>query len=204
MGYDASPESARALAAARELAAAHAGTVNAVRVVSLQEVREDKPIPADWPDAIEELIEGHSRELAQLQGVVGVVTYGGPREELVQAGKELDLLIVGSRGYGPIGRLFHGSVFRYLVGRATCPLLVLPRQAVTEREYVGDGRLVPRPPLPVEAALGAATSFGFAAPSEQGGLRASRQRTRGVGSTDDGDGELGPIRVREVLARPEA
>ena len=65
---------------------------------------EDKPIPADWPDAVEELIEGHSRELAQLQGVEGVVTCGGPREELVQAGKELDLLIVGSRGYGPIGR----------------------------------------------------------------------------------------------------
>ncbi len=139
VGYDGSPESARALAAARELAAAHAGMVKAVRVVSLQEVREDKPIPADWPDAVEELIEDHSRELAQLQDVEGVVTYGGPREELVQAGKELDLLIVGSRGYGPIGRLFHGSLSRYLVGRATCPLLVLPRQAVTEREYVGDG-----------------------------------------------------------------
>ena len=139
MGYDGSPESARALAAARELAAAHAGMVKAVRVVSLQEVREDKPMPADWPDTVEELIEDHSRELAQLQDVEGVVTYGGPREELVQAGKELDLLIVGSRGYGPIGRLFHGSLSRYLVGRATCPLLVLPRQAVTEREYVGDG-----------------------------------------------------------------
>ena len=56
------------------------------------------------------------------------MTYGGPREELVQAGKELDLLIVGSRGYGPIGRLFHGSVSRYLAGHATCPLLVLPRR----------------------------------------------------------------------------
>ena len=50
---------------------------------------------------------------------------------LVRAGRELDLLIVGSRGYGPIGRLFPGSVSRYLVRHATCPLLVLPRQALT-------------------------------------------------------------------------
>ena len=57
----------------------------------------------------------------------GVITYGGPREELAQFGKNLDLLVVGSRGYGPIGRLDHGSVSRYLVGHATCPLLVLPR-----------------------------------------------------------------------------
>ena len=138
VGFDGSPESEGALRVARELAAMYAGTIKAIRVVSLQEVREDKPIPADWPGGIDELIEGHSEELAQLDAVEGVVTYGGPREELVQAGKELDLLIVGSRGYGPIGRLFHGSVSRYLVDHATCPLLVLPRQAVTEREQMGD------------------------------------------------------------------
>ena len=43
----------------------------------------------------------------------------------------LDLLIVGSRGYGPIGRLIHGSTLRELARRARCPLLVLPRSAPT-------------------------------------------------------------------------
>jgi nucleotide-binding universal stress UspA family protein len=129
VGYDGSPESERALTAARELAATHTGTVKAFRVVSLEDVRRYKPIPADWPDATDELIECHSQRLAQLDDVQGVVTSGGPREELVQAGKELDLLIVGSRGFGPAGRLLHGSVSRYLVGHANCPLLVLPRQA---------------------------------------------------------------------------
>src|SRR5690348_6764381 len=90
---------------ARELAATHAGTVKAFRVVSLEDVRQYKPIPVAWPDATDELIERHSQRLAQLGDVQGVVTRGGPREELVQAGKELDLLIVGSRGYGPAGRL---------------------------------------------------------------------------------------------------
>ena len=128
VGYDGSPESEAALAAAREFASAHSGAIKAFWVVSLQEVREDKPIPADWPSAIDELVERHAERLAQVDGVEGIVTYGGPREELVQVGKELDLLIVGSRGYGPIGRLFHGSVSRYLAGHATCPLLVLPRR----------------------------------------------------------------------------
>jgi nucleotide-binding universal stress UspA family protein len=62
-----------------------------------------------------------------LQDVHGRVAYGGPRQELVKLGKEVDLLIVGSRDYGAIARLVHGSVSRYLVGHATCPLLVLPR-----------------------------------------------------------------------------
>jgi nucleotide-binding universal stress UspA family protein len=138
VGYDASPESEHALEAARQLATAHGATVKAFWVVSLQEVGEDKPIPADWPDAIDELIESHSEELAQLHGIEGVVTYGGPREELGQAGRELDLLIVGSRSSGPISRTFHGSVSRYLVRHATCPLLVVPRRALAEPEQVGD------------------------------------------------------------------
>ena len=41
----------------------------------------------------------------------------------------LDLLIVGSRGYGPIGRLIHGSTSQQLAHTARCPLLVLTRTA---------------------------------------------------------------------------
>lgn len=47
VGYDGSPESEAALTAARELASAHGGGIQAFWVVSLKEVREDKPIPAD-------------------------------------------------------------------------------------------------------------------------------------------------------------
>jgi nucleotide-binding universal stress UspA family protein len=142
VGYDGSPESERALHEARDLASLHQGYVKAFSVVSLQDVKDDKPLPADWPDAVDELIERRNAELSRLDAVEGIAVYGGPREELVAAGMELDLLIVGSRGFGPIGRLFHGSVSRYLVGHATCPLLVLPRQSVvgpaeSEREAEG-------------------------------------------------------------------
>ena len=127
VGYDSSPESEAALRVARELAAARGGVIRALQVFSLHDVREERPIPADWPDAIDELVEREGERLAEIEGVQSVVTYGGPREELAQFGKDLDLLIVGSRSYGPVGRIFHGSVSRYLVGHATCPLLVLPR-----------------------------------------------------------------------------
>ena len=135
VGYDGSPESEHALTVARELAETSPGAmISAYWIVSLQHVRDEKPIPADWPREIDELIERRAQALAQIGDVHGVVTYGGPREELAQFGKDLDLLIVGSRGYGPLGRLIHGSVSRYLVGHASCPLLVLPRAAAQQSD----------------------------------------------------------------------
>ncbi len=127
VGYDGSPQSINALCVARELAARNGATLHALWVVSLQNVREERPIPADWPQEIDHLVEQCTRELQERVGVTGVAAYGGPREELARFGQKLDLLIVGSRGYGPIGRLFHGSVSAYLVSHAACPLLVLPR-----------------------------------------------------------------------------
>ena len=134
VGYNESPESERALSAARALAREHDATIHLHWVVSLEDLQGEKPIPADWPREVDELIELHTERLTQLKGVHGVVIYGGPREELAQAGQNFDLLIVGSRGYGPLGRLVHGSVSRYLARHAPCPLLVLPRAAVPEPE----------------------------------------------------------------------
>jgi nucleotide-binding universal stress UspA family protein len=54
---------------------------------------------------------------------------GGAAEELALYGASVDLLIVGSRGYGPIGRLVHGSTSQRLTRIARCPLLVLSRAA---------------------------------------------------------------------------
>jgi len=51
----------------------------------------------------------------------------------------LNLLVVGSLGYGPIGRLIHGSTSQELVRMARCPLPVLPRvAAATETPEVVD------------------------------------------------------------------
>jgi nucleotide-binding universal stress UspA family protein len=64
-------------------------------------------------------------------GVDAHVTYGDPAEELTLYSASIDLLILGSRNYGPLGRLIHGSVAKRLARSARCPLVVLPRGAAS-------------------------------------------------------------------------
>lgn len=149
IGYDGSPESECALAAARQLATGTGAAVTAFSVVSLPAVEDQAPVPADWPREIDALVARRTEELAALPGVDTVVSYGGPREELSVAARECDLLIVGSRGYGPLRRLVHGSVSRYLMRHVGCPLLILPRGAPSAP--VPEHALDARPTVPVGA-----------------------------------------------------
>lgn len=131
VGYDGSPESELALAAARELAARHEATIWALQVVALGDEEDDGATSAEWPETTSRLIRHRITRLCDLgDGVEGDAVCGGPREELVRFGENLDLLVVGSRGYGPLGRLFHGGVSDYLARHAPCPLLILPRSSL--------------------------------------------------------------------------
>ena len=138
VGYDGSPESERALAAARELAGRHEARLRVLSVVSLRSVEDEAPIPADWPETTDRLLDEWSARLSQLPGIEGEAVYGGPREELTRFSGEVDALVVGARGYGPRGHVLHGSVARYLVGHAACPLLVLTRGAEAGSEIPHD------------------------------------------------------------------
>jgi len=46
----------------------------------------------------------------------------------------VDLLVVGSRSYGPVKRLVVGSTSNYLERHARCALLVLPRPHASDGE----------------------------------------------------------------------
>lgn len=59
--------------------------------------------------------------------VAPVVPDGDPVSALANASSELDLLVCGSRRYGPLGAVMLGSVSRRLLHRAASPLLVIPR-----------------------------------------------------------------------------
>jgi len=51
---------------------------------------------------------------------------------LIAQSAELDLLVAGSRGYGPVRRVLVGSVSRALVRDASCPIVVVPRPGEAE------------------------------------------------------------------------
>jgi nucleotide-binding universal stress UspA family protein len=130
VGYDASPESEMALAASREIAARYHARVRALRIV---------PPPSHWyagtipPVLLEldEIVAEADREMQALDGVDGHADYGLPAEDLAAFSREVDLLIVGSRSYGPVRRLIHGSTSNYLQRHARSALLVLPRSGET-------------------------------------------------------------------------
>jgi nucleotide-binding universal stress UspA family protein len=52
---------------------------------------------------------------------------GEPADVLVEASKRLDLLVSGSRGYGPVRGVLLGSVSQRLTAEAYCPVIVVPR-----------------------------------------------------------------------------
>lgn len=128
VGYDGRPESRVALEFARGLAQSTGAAITAVWVVTHEDVRCQAPLPADWPAQTEMLVASAQGELDGIGGVTGHAVYGGPREELTKLARATDLLIVGSRGYGPLGSLFHGSVSSYLERHAQSGLLVVPRR----------------------------------------------------------------------------
>ena len=75
------------------------------------------------------MLEEASSRLKELPGVKGRAVYGLTGEELAAFGDDVDILLVGSRGYGPMRRLVLGSTSDYLERHARCSLLVLPRGA---------------------------------------------------------------------------
>jgi nucleotide-binding universal stress UspA family protein len=56
-----------------------------------------------------------------LEGVEGRVAFGVAAQALVAFGDEVDLLVVGSRGHGPVRRLILGSTSMQLAREARCP-----------------------------------------------------------------------------------
>jgi nucleotide-binding universal stress UspA family protein len=136
-GYNGSPESAAALAVARELAAPTHASVHALEVVSIPSVAYAGLIPPAIGESIDVLLEQAKCRLKGLPDVDGDAVYGLAGEELAAFGDGLDLLVVGSRGYGPIKRLVIGSTSDYLERHARCSLLVLTRTATAD-ESLGD------------------------------------------------------------------
>jgi nucleotide-binding universal stress UspA family protein len=138
VGYNGSPESSAALALARKLAAPTRARVYALEVVSIPTYAFTGLIPPVTGESIDVMLQEANARMRALPDVEGRAVYGLSGEELGAFGDEVDLLVVGSRGYGPMRRLVLGSTSDYLERHARCSLLVLPRGAPAGGDRPGD------------------------------------------------------------------
>ena len=133
VGWDGSPEAAQALQASRAIAASTGATIEPLLVLPRQSLPYGEPIQHRWSDVAKQLTPEDLARLDGLDELDGQVSYGSPGEQLSGFSEKVDLLILGSRNSGPVGRLFTGSTSNYVAHRAHCPLLVYPRSAGARR-----------------------------------------------------------------------
>jgi len=131
VGYDGTPESRAALRHAEAIAHRSNAELEILTVVRPPFVApvmvpgiSAPSLPAEPETMLREALESVDSvlpaECARLDG--------DPALELVEACEEgVDLLVVGSRGYGPITRVLLGSVSRQVAQKASCPVLVAKR-----------------------------------------------------------------------------
>lgn len=129
VGYDASPESEAALDGAIELGLAHKATMR-VTTVMPPAIGRDKEISREptlrdrMQTKLHAAVERCPRELRALPQALTGNPITQLRQELERG---VDVLVLGSRGYGPFMRVMAGSVADELMRSAPCPVLVFPR-----------------------------------------------------------------------------
>ena len=142
VAYTASPEGEEALKAAAGLAA-RAGDAKLRVITVLHEEAGTLAAPRRGERAAEvlpeEIAAHHNlsaraalddalRDAGDVEGETELV-YGDPAEALTGFTTTLDLLVMGSRAYGPRRAVMLGGVSRRVTAAARCPVIVLPRGA---------------------------------------------------------------------------
>jgi len=135
VAYHPSDEGRAAVSAATELARALSAELEVIGVMSPESW--DSPALMGGPSVptVREDVEQHVRRslteiVAQVPADVTVTTRllkGVPAEELAARSEELDILVVGSRGYGPLHSVLVGGVSGRVIRSAYCPVIVVPR-----------------------------------------------------------------------------
>jgi nucleotide-binding universal stress UspA family protein len=136
------PEGREALRVAAELARSTGARLRTIMVLSPHHAEEQSPgLLAGQhheTDVHEEIAGRHrleaeqalSEAVAELADGVEVdvdVLFQDPADGVVAASRLVDLLVMGSRSYGPMRAVMLGGVARQVTARAACPVLVLPR-----------------------------------------------------------------------------
>lgn len=139
VGTDGSPDASEAVKAAGQLASiAPAGTVHVIsayeRLTPAELRQRDRQIPAEFHDQL----TGNLVARSALEEAGAILTARGvdfttretnlhPAEALLALANDIDadIIVVGSRGEGPIDRLRHGSTSTRVMHDAPCSVLVV-------------------------------------------------------------------------------
>jgi nucleotide-binding universal stress UspA family protein len=140
VAYDGGEESQHALATAERLAQVLDARLELVGALAMP-VYAEPALATEWDlqPAVRESFERDLREVADRVTSVPVdvrVVEGTTGRAIAAVSGSFDLLVTGSRGYGPARSVLLGGVSRYLVDHAHCPVLVVPRgmEAELDRE----------------------------------------------------------------------
>ena len=151
VAFDGSPESWTALESAIALARRGGGSLTVVCAI--------EPPHYGYGEALSVLTaeEFHTRHQQECERTLGLgiariperveshrlLVKGEAAEVIASASEGLDLLVIGSRGYGPLRRTVLGSVAGAVIRRAACPVLALPRGIGVDPLRLADSALHP-------------------------------------------------------------
>jgi nucleotide-binding universal stress UspA family protein len=144
VAYTRSPEGEQALVTGVALARATGATLRVITVLREQQGTVvtphasdvgraqiyDEQSAADHRVAVAEAVDA---ALAEAGGgnveAEPELLYGDPADALIDFSDSLDLLVMGSRAYGPARAVLLGGVSRRVTATSQCPVIVLPRGA---------------------------------------------------------------------------
>ena len=135
VGYDGSDESEAALTAACQVARRFGAALRVIRVFDATRVGTPALMTVPGHETEHENYEARQREgldeaVAALPSDIAAETVfvaGPPGPELAAQSESVDLMLVGSRGYGPRAAVLLGGVTHTVIRKAACPVIVLPR-----------------------------------------------------------------------------
>jgi nucleotide-binding universal stress UspA family protein len=137
--YRPTEDGAAALGAAEELALALSAPLRVMQVIEpLAHLYDSGEMPLNFPeinasiytDTERALIERVARLSSRLEAD-GTLHSGRPAEVLIGLSETVDLLVIGSRGYGPLKSVLLGGVSGQVIRSAACPVVVVPRSAAS-------------------------------------------------------------------------
>jgi nucleotide-binding universal stress UspA family protein len=135
--YRSTEDGAAALGAAEELALALSAPLRVMQVIEpLARIYDGGEMPLNLPEINASIFCDTERSLAERVAHLssrleseGTLYSGSPADVLIGLSETVDILVIGSRGYGPLKAVLLGGVSGQIIRSAACPVIVVPRHA---------------------------------------------------------------------------